>query len=85
MRKKESWMFKGAICWHITSWTPPDIHQVIEEINDEIDRLNELTEREYEKDTKLLSDNMNRIVDLIKENKRMELEIYALKQQLNKK
>jgi hypothetical protein len=77
-----SYLCHKCNCWHTTSWTAPDIHQVIEEINDEIDRLNEWTEQEYEKDTRTLSNALNQTLDLIKENKRLELENFVLKQKL---
>lgn len=66
-------------CWHLTSWEAPDIDLFIKHINEEVDELNAWNEREYERDTKLLSTALNELRDAYHRIKQLELEIFVLK------
>lgn len=77
-----SYLCHKCSCWHITSWTAPDIHQLIEDINAEIDRINDWNESQYEEDTRRLSSILNNTIEMNKEIKRLELENFALKQKI---
>ncbi len=74
-----SYLCPRCKCWHLTSWTELDIEYFLKQINEMIDSFNADQDREYEQDTKLFSTALNELVELKKENKRLELEIYKLK------
>lgn len=74
-----SYLCSKCNCWHLTSWEAPDITKIFEEVNDEIDRVNAEMERMYMQDSKVLTDRLNKFLELQKENKRLELEIFVLR------
>ena len=74
----ESYLCSICSCWHLTSWTSPDIKKEFDQINAELEATEEMINRHI----KIIND----LVDKIKyENQGLKIENFNLKNELTKK
>lgn len=78
-----SYLCPKCNCWHLTSWSAPDIEHFVEQINREIDAFNAQIEKDYIETTRELSHAINIAVDLKKENLLLQNQIVLLNRKLN--
>lgn len=66
-----SYLCHKCNCWHITSWTAPDVEGVIAEMNAHIDTINADAEEWYLEHEDLVIELMNKIRELERELKKL--------------
>ena len=79
-----SYLCTKCNCWHLTSWEVVDISKVVRELNDELRKIEDEYNENYDKNLKILKDVELKIQDLIIESNNHKLENYKLRKRLSK-